>query len=210
MPGTTTRTGATCDGIAVIRDEHRKLASVLSLLMSQVSACIDTGQEPDLKLFSLAFDYVDGFLNTQHHPKENLYLFTELRRQRPDTAGVIEKLEGEHRDGAVVLARARAAISDFRKTGDAAALYAAIGRYCQFEFDHMRLEEDHILPAAEESLSPSARSLMNRAFVENHLDPLFGNERRAQFDRLFHAIKARTQKTAPASTDPVPRGASRA
>ncbi|MEQ8664940.1 MAG: hemerythrin domain-containing protein [Rhodospirillales bacterium] len=179
------------DGIGVIRQEHRNLAKVLKFLEAEAQRYQTTGAAPDFGLLDSVFAYVDGFLNTQHHPKENLYLFAELRLRRPDIAGTLDLLERQHRDGALVLARARAAAKSLMDTDDRAAFRQAVARYCQFEFDHMRLEEDTVIPAAEESLTAADKAVMDRAFTDNHHDPLFGAGRSAEFERLFEFVRAR-------------------
>lgn len=185
------------DGIGVIRLEHRNLATVLKCLEGEAERYATKGAVPDFELLESMFEYVDGFLNTQHHPKENLYLFAELRLRRPDLAGVLDKLESEHRSGAAVLARVRNATAELSNAGDAGAFRKAVARYCEFEFAHMRLEEEKIIPAAEESLTKADRAMMDRAFVENHHDPLFGASRSETFDRLFEFLRTRLDSPDP-------------
>ena len=170
-------------GIRILMQEHKNLGAVLGCL-KRASTQVALGQGAlNVELFTAAFDYVEEYLNTFHHPKENLYLFMALRLRRPDLAGLLDLLESQHDAGEEVLARARAATKQFQEDADSVAFKDAIDRYCQFEWDHMRLEEEEVIPAALDSLTaPDFRTLDN-AFTNNE-DPIFSNARKDKFDKL--------------------------
>lgn len=178
-------------GIQILKQEHQNLGAVLGCL-KRASTKLALGQGPiDVDLFSTAFDYVEEYLNTFHHPKENMYLFMALRLRRPDLAGILDQLESQHNAGEAVLNLARAATQKFKEDADSVAFKDAIDRYCQFEWDHMQLEENEIIPAALESLTDNDLKILNNAFTNND-DPMFSAARKDKFEELWVYISAHT------------------
>lgn len=178
-------------GIEILKQEHQNLGAILSCL-KRASTKAALGQGPvDVDLFSTAFDYVEEYLNTFHHPKENMYLFMALRLRRPDLVGILDQLESQHDAGEDILNLARAATKQFQDDGDSVAFKDAIDRYCQFEWDHMQLEENEIIPAAIESLTVTDFKMLDNAFTNNN-DPIFSAERKEKFEQLRRYISSHT------------------
>lgn len=59
--------------------------------------------------------------------------------------------------------------------------------YAKFYFSHMGTEEDVVLPAAIEFLTPDDWAAINAQFAAN-ADPLAGGEYKEGFDKLFSLI----------------------
>lgn len=186
------------NALTTIRQEHRGLAAVLNCMVTVTRDIEDNALAPDFTLFKAMFDYVDGFLDRFHHPKENTYLFNALRQRHPDCAEVLDKLEAEHTEGPRHLAHARAAMEAYESERGSKAAQAralkyfrrAIEAYNAFEWAHMNLEESVVIPLAREHLTPDDWRAMDAAFNANE-DPLFGSQPRNEFARLFDAIAAR-------------------
>ena len=67
----------------------------------------------------------------------------------------------------------------------------AVERYIRFYLDHMRIEEEDILPAARRSFEPEDWVAVDAAFAANQ-DPLTGHEASAEFQPLFRKILMNT------------------
>lgn len=184
--------------ILVIRTEHRNLASVLNCLRNVVQDIDSKGTAPDFELFENIYDYIDRFLNTYHHPKEDSYLFKALRTRDPAMAATLDELGAQHKRHAPLLRELREKTEDYRDGGPQsfAPLKRAVEAYLQAEWDHMRLEENEVLPAAERALSEEDWRDIDAAFLANE-DPLFGDRPKAEFKDLLHRI---------ASAAPAPYG----
>ena len=85
----------------IIRDEHRALAAMLSGLRTLVTS-IEAGRlKPDFELMASMIEYIEMVPEKVHHPKEDTYLFARLRERSAEALPVIERLEAEHREGAM-------------------------------------------------------------------------------------------------------------
>jgi hypothetical protein len=71
-------------------------------------------------------------------------------------------------------------------SGGGEAFSAAVDRYAQFHWDHMRREERELLPLAETFLEESDWAALDAAFGGNE-DPV-ADLREQDFDRLFQRI----------------------
>jgi hemerythrin-like domain-containing protein len=80
------------------------------------------------------------------------------------------------------LTRYRAAGADGR-----AQFAAAVRAYAEFHWNHMRKEEEQLLPLAERVLTPDDWRAVDAAFSETS-DPLLGPEARAALRGLFQTI----------------------
>ena len=189
--------------LSIIREEHRSLSAVTQSLGLLAREARDRGLEPDYELFTLILDYIEGFSNRFHHPKEDEYLFTALRRRCTEANQALEVLELDHARGDEMFRDLRYLLTRCRVGGAAAvdAFAAAVEEYVDSHWRHMRLEEDVVMPLAEQRLTEADWQPIDAAFQANE-DPLFGARPREEFRRLFALILNR----APA---PVGVGASR-
>jgi hemerythrin-like domain-containing protein len=177
--------------LSIIREEHRSLSAViqtLGLLAREARA----GRKPDYELFTLVLDYIEGFSDRLHHPKEDEYLFTALRRRTTDASEALDVLEIDHARGDEMLRDLRYLLSRCRVGGPEAVdtFAAAVDEYVDFHWRHMRLEEDVILPLAERWLTAADWEPIDAEFQANE-DPLFGARPREEFRRLFGLILRR-------------------
>ena len=72
----------------IIRSEHFELSLVLACL-SQLAQ--DASREPDFDVLYLILDYIEGFPETFHHPKEEAHLCNQLLASRK--GNVVETLQ---------------------------------------------------------------------------------------------------------------------
>lgn len=174
--------------LTIIRDEHRALASVLKGLQYLLDPVHSGRQKPDFALMKAILAYIEHFPDRLHHPKEDQYLFPVLRERDPSVCVVLDELERQHHSGPDVIARVAQAMRDCEaNASQLASLKQAVDDYANFQWSHMRKEEQEILPAAERALLPADWELIDAAFKSNN-DPLVGVERQQEFRELFRRV----------------------
>lgn len=175
--------------IRIIEQEHRSLAAVLHGLLYVMREIRLGGGEPDFRLLNAMLDYIDTFSEKFHHPKEDAYLFERLGARNPRAASLIERLRQEHRLGTVKLRDLRQALVGYHQAGSTALpKFVTLGAaYAAFHWDHMRLEENEVIPLAKVHLTAADWDAVDAALLGN-LDPMFGAERGAEYQELFRRI----------------------
>ena len=178
--------------LSIIQEEHRSLSAVTRSLGFLAREARERGLEPDYELFTVILDYIEGFSNRFHHPKEDEYLFTALRRRCPEANQALEALEAlelDHARGDELLRDLRYLLARCRVGGAAAVdtFAAAVEEYVDSHWRHMRLEEDVVMPLAEQRLTEADWQPIDAAFQANE-DPLFGARPREEFRKLFALI----------------------
>jgi hemerythrin-like domain-containing protein len=174
---------------SIIREEHRSLSAVTQSLRALARDARDRGRAPDYELFTVILDYIEGFSDRFHHPKEDEHLFAALRRRCAEAGEALDVLERDHARGDELTRDLRFLLSRCRVGGAAAleAFAAAVEEYVEFYWRHMRLEEDVVLPLAERTLTEADWQPIDAAFRANE-DPLFGARPREEFRKLFQLI----------------------
>jgi hemerythrin-like domain-containing protein len=153
--------------LAVIRDEHRSMGAVLKSLTTQVAEAAAGTAPADYPLYGAMLDYLQAFPETLHHPKEDQYLFRRLRERCPQSKDLLDDLEAQHASGAKALSSLRSALAEAVKSGDIHPFTAALVAYANFQWSHMREEEDRVLPLAERELSAEDWAFIDAAFAVN-------------------------------------------
>ena len=177
--------------ITVIRDEHRSLAAVLQGLLFLVDELEAGRATPDFPLLEAMLRYLVDVPEKLHHPKEDEHLFRALAARDPAAAALLEELEREHVAGRARVVGLAAALGAYTHEGaPALAPFAeAVRAYAAFHWEHMRKEEDRVLPRAREVLSPGDWAAIDAAFASN-ADPLAGADPRLELRELFRRIAA--------------------
>jgi branched-chain amino acid transport system ATP-binding protein len=181
----------------IIQDEHRSLAAVLHGLLHVADDIASHGSRPDFRLLDAMIAYIEGFPEACHHPKEDAFLFRLLRERAPQAAATLDDLEAQHREGQGRLAQLKQALADYRaciearaaQTGahsandrrwddincqvQAAAFLESARSYADFQWKHMRIEEDAVLRLAEKVFTAADWTELEAAFT-SHRDPLRG------------------------------------
>lgn len=177
------------NAIRIIHSEHRSLAAVLHGMLHLVNEIGLRKEAPNFALFGAMVYYIDTFAERFHHPKEDAYLFKSLRLRSADAAALVDRLETEHRAGAEKIRTLQQALQRYEQGGSSefAAFADAVRSYAAFHWEHMRTEEDRLLPLARAHLTGSDWQQIDDAFAGNS-DPLFGVDAGAQYDALFRRI----------------------
>jgi hemerythrin-like domain-containing protein len=79
--------------IKIIKSEHRALGAVVHALQRFTHAMRNGLTASDLELLAAMLYYIDIFPEQFHHPKEDLHLFSALRRP----ARLASRAEAEYR-----------------------------------------------------------------------------------------------------------------
>jgi hemerythrin-like domain-containing protein len=177
--------------IAVILAEHRALNAVLHGLRFMVRRIGEEGAEPDFRALRAMLHYIDTFPEQKHHPKETRYLFRGIRRRTHEADAMLADLEGEHIHGAEMIRHLEQGLLRYEEGGAEyfPAFSTSIEAYCDFHWQHMRKEEDLILPLAGRVLTPQDWDELDSAFAEN-LDPFGSVGVHEDFEKLFERIVA--------------------
>jgi hemerythrin-like domain-containing protein len=176
------------DAIATIQDEHRTLGAVLQGIRYLVHE-VDEGRiEPDFQLLGAMLYYLDTFPERFHHPREDRYLFAAVRARSGQAAPVLARLETDHAVNGERMRELAHALGRWRDggPGEFAAFRDAVEAYAQFQWKHMRAEEDELLPLAREALNADDWKAIDEGFSEV-TDPLQGL-RGGDYDALFRRI----------------------
>ncbi|WP_193369546.1 CBS domain-containing protein [Pelagibius marinus] len=172
----------------ILHEEHRRIGCVLVCLRHLAQSLGKMEHEVDSGLLSAILDYMDAFPDTIHHPKEERFLFSALRRRRPGESEVIDQLVKEHETGKLLLTGLRATLPDLaRDPASRERFRQAVKHYVEFEGAHMRQEERVFMPLAARYLTDADWRQIAAAFRRDS-DPLFGRERRAEFEKLYRHI----------------------
>jgi len=177
------------NAIDIILDEHRSLAAVLHGLLYLTRSIQSGKRSPDFKLFGAMIHYIAAFPERFHHPKEDQYLFRLLRERHPESGALIDGLSADHQAGDARIRDLERVLRSYEFGGaDALPAFAkAVEAYAAFHWQHMRTEEDEILPLAKRYLTADDWTSIDRAFAGN-TDPLIGAKAGTEYDALFRRI----------------------
>jgi len=144
---------------------------------------------PDLKVFRAMLLYIADYPDKVHHPKEDRYLFSLLRRRTDSIDATLSELEQQHSHGERLIRDIEHALNQYELQGDDALvpLLDLIQNYVDFYVDHMRQEEKVVLPAAVQFYSAEDWDTVNTAFMLNEQESA-GQAHRRDFERLFSTI----------------------
>lgn len=192
----------------IIREEHRALASVLSSILLLLDGAGATGAAPDFALLRAMLFYVDEFPERLHHPKEGELLFAALRERAPEARAVLDRLDHDHERGEQSIRELQHLLLGWEMLHDSpdgglrrAAFDRAARHYVRFYLEHMRCEEEEVLPLARRLLGDADWARLDHAFAANR-DPLVGDH-----DASYRPLFLRILHTAPA---PIGLGAAKA
>jgi hemerythrin-like domain-containing protein len=175
--------------VNVIRSEHRSIAAVLHGLLYLIGEIRAGRSAPRFDVLKAMVHYIDAFPERLHHPKEDRYLFVVLRQRTQEADDTLDRLEQQHRQGAEMIRDIEQALLRYEQGGaeffEAFADRAA--QFADFHWQHMREEEEVILPLAERVLTARDWSVIDDAFAGND-DPLMGMEVKRSYEQLFTRI----------------------
>lgn len=174
--------------LQALYQEHESIAAVLHAL-KYLAQEVGRGKAVDPRVFRQILYYLDVFPERFHHPKEDELLFTRVRARSPAAADVIDKLERQHAKGAEGIRSLEQALLRWESGGptERQAFVAAATEFVARYREHMRAEEDELMPLARQALTPQDWSEIEAGFAQ-HVDPLHGAGEDANPDELFRRI----------------------
>ncbi|MBS0372785.1 MAG: hemerythrin domain-containing protein [Proteobacteria bacterium] len=185
----------------VIRDEHASLAAMLQSLAMMVRMGPGEDRAAYFEVVRAMLFYIDEIPEKQHHPIESSLLFPRVVARVPEVGDVVARLDREHARGEETVRRLQHELLAWELLGDErrAVFEASVGIYLRFYEDHMRLEEEIVLPAAERSLSEADWAEMDQAFAANHdpLGRLLAGTGVSGLDPLYQQLFSRIIRLAP-------------
>ena len=184
---------ATPRSLKIIRDEHASLAAMLQSMRMLVDKGPGDGRKPFFDVLRAMLFYIDEYPERLHHPKESNLLFPKVVKASPKVLGAIDRLERDHMYSEKAARELQHLLLSWELLGATrrAAFDEAFKKYVDFYLDHMRLEEEVILPEAEASLSAQDWAEVDAAFEQN-ADPLTGKyPPTTEYEKLFSLIVQR-------------------
>ncbi len=184
---------ATARSLQIIRDEHASLAAMLQSMRMLVERGPHDSRTNFFDVVRAMLFYIDEYPERLHHPKESNLLFPRVVKASPKVLGAIDRLERDHMYSEKAARELQHQLLAWELLGPSRrqAFIEAFGKYVDFYIDHMRLEEEVILPEAEKTLRASDWAEIDAAFAKN-ADPLTGNyPPPAEYENLFSLIVQR-------------------
>ena len=181
----------------IILEEHAALSAMLRSIPLLLAQHRRQGTLPDFATLRAMLFYVDEFPEKRHHRKETELLFPKLRARTPLSRDMLDHLDAEHACGERRIRDLEHALLAFEMMGEPRreAFEQAAERYVSFYLAHMAMEEQQILPLAEQVLTEADWAELDDAFAGNR-DPLAGHAHEPEAD--YAALFARILNTVPA------------
>ncbi|MGU7780944.1 hemerythrin domain-containing protein [Burkholderia sp. PU8-34] len=169
--------------------EHQQLSTIISGMQRFVELLGGGVQTPGLMVLRAMLYYIREFPEQVHHPKEDRYLFARLWHRAYDLDRTLADLEEQHVQGEALVRNIEHALTRYELAGESAlpALRAMVDDYAAFYRNHMRVEEEVILPAARRWLTEQDWNEVSEAFGANR-DPFTGVEAEEDLGHLFSLI----------------------
>ncbi|WP_419799102.1 MAG: hemerythrin domain-containing protein [Terasakiella sp.] len=178
--------------ITIMKREHLSLNTVLHVL-NQLVLDLESGRlrsdDVDYELIEKIMHYIEEFLDTMHHPKEDNYLFPALLKKTSEANDVILELQEQHQKGVEHRKRLEVHIQAMKDKhpGQTEKVIDALKDYLAAHRAHMKLEDTVVIPLAERVLTEEDWAPIDAAFNENK-DPVFGDIPQNKFRKLLSDI----------------------
>jgi hemerythrin-like domain-containing protein len=179
----------TPNALRIIREEHAALAALLRSMALLVRDARRRNRAPDFRVLRAMLFYVDEFPERLHHVKESTMLFPRLRECTRDAAGVLVRLDREHKSGGARIRDLEHKLVAWELLGEPRreVFEHALDEYVAFYLEHMRIEETEVLPLAERHFGEADWLMLERAFGA-HRDPLVTPGPETPYVELFRTI----------------------
>jgi len=159
--------------VKIIHDEHRALGAVVRGLR-YLAQQAEQGLAPNYRLLWTMVRYVVAFPQAFHHPVEESQIFAVIGQRTNAADAVLAELREQHHDDLTLLASVIIALGDMEggAPGAAPRFAQAVDRFADLTWEHMQVEENVLLPIAEQVLTPEDWTRVSEAFAANG-DPRF-------------------------------------
>ncbi len=174
-----------------IIQDHQHLSRLLDCLDYEVSGYREgSDHAPDLPIILEALDYLNNYPNTFHHPLETR-LMARLRPRLIEKSARIQfdLIEQQHKQ---IEALTQKLMADFTivaadQVVPVNLLLAECRLYSEFQRDHMKLENEIMIPAMKKLLTEEDFALVEDDLRHNP-DPLFGAHLWENYESLYEYV----------------------
>lgn len=176
-----------------IQADHRNATRLLKLLERETDR-LAAGEFTDYPLLSDIMHYIVNHSDLYHHPLED-EMFAILKRKNPNMADSVDECHGEHermaQDSEALLDRVTEIQGNAVFPRD--EVVSQIRAFVELYRRHMQREEDELLPAIRDQLdNDDWRAIAAAIAVQD--DPLFGKNRREEYQALYKVILAEARE----------------
>ncbi len=170
-------------------DEHRSIAAVLHAMLFLVREERSHGRQIDPRILRAILYYLDVFPERMHHPKEERFLFAAIRRKTSEANAILERLAREHEAGEESIRDLEQALLRYEEGGEPEfeRFAQAVERFVAGYREHMRTEEDEVMPIARRVLTAQDWAEINAEWAANR-DPLAALASERDYERLIGRI----------------------
>ena len=166
--------------------EHKNQAKLLKIIERQAEGVL-RGEDLDLALVLLTFQYFQNYPDLLHHPKEDV-LYQRLIARDASIGAKITNIREDH----LRLAAETEALADDLAIAQAGrgfvpGLAARLQKFVEHYRRHMTVEEAELFPRARTLLNEDDWAHIE-AEIEPTVDPLFDGAASSQYQRLFNAL----------------------
>lgn len=158
--------------LRILQLEHKNLSRLLDLMDTEINN-LGEGQAPDFALLQSIAEYLSGYPDAVHHPKEDL-IFRKLHRRNPEAGSNLSRILDEHAEIRELTQHYVAIVGDSDTSPEATSeqVQAALRKLVDYYRHHIEMEEAYFFPKASEVLTRDDWSEVNFA-VSEQIDPLF-------------------------------------
>lgn len=173
--------------LAELRQDHRNMAKLLTLLEQQTELVFDKGNS-QVELMVDIMRYMTVYPDTVHHPNEDS-LYAELRAARPDLSQGMARVTDDHDKIADQSIELRDKLETMA-SGDTVPrkeLVAGALRYIKALRQHMDWEESDLFRRLDKMVA-DGHELIEASTIVRRQDPLYGPAVGEQFQALHEAV----------------------
>lgn len=151
--------------------EHQNLGRLLDI-MDEWIGDFSVSQAPDYRLLQIIADYLLGYPDEVHHPKEDL-VFLKLQRRDSGAASKLSRLLDEHGELREITQEFAAVVGDSAEptAPRTKQILQATRKLVDYYRRHIEMEEKHFFPTAERVLTRGDWAEIDFAANER-MDPL--------------------------------------
>lgn len=178
--------------IQLILEEHRALATVMRALQQTVDAAHRASTAPAFEALRAMVFYLNEMPARVHHAAESELLFPRIRARCPALRPVLDRLEAEHARGEGAVRDLEHALNAWQLMGDARreAFELQLRAYTDTYIGHMEVEENYVLPVAQDYLTEEDWRELEAAFARQRgaLSASTPHSHQALFNRIVAQI----------------------
>lgn len=178
--------------LKILVDEHAVLARVLRALRDTVASAHLPAAAPDFGHMRAMLFYMDEFPARLHHRAEEEVLFPRIRERCPALHPVLDRLAAEHGRGESTVQGLERALTAWELLGDERreAFEMPLRIFVEGYLGHMEVEENYVLPVAQDYLSEVDWRDLHVALTHKH--GALAAQMAADHHRLLERIRGTT------------------